>query len=773
LTADSRIGFAPLNFAFMSDIPESIVESQVHPSAETPVAPQSAERWMTELHALLRELEVMTVASEVLPPVFGETVDDRLVQARLGVAASLFTALECKNAAMAGHGLRVALSCSGWAIAMRLSEEERDAIEVAALLHDIGMVGAPDQILLKPSTLSADEKAVMDRSRKMSLNILRRSCASRQVLEIVENLPAWYDGSRSGFPASGAEMPLGARMIAIVEAFDAMTTDHVYRTAFSQERAMAELFACAGTQFDGGLVAQFEEFHRQDQAALRGEAASRWLQLLASTTVNSGWEFNGNTAPAVEPAIDAMFQGRLLDTMYDAVMFIDAVNRVVLWNRGAERLTGIAAASIRGQLWNPVLLGISDEKGNAISETDCPVYTALHSGVQSLRRLTMLGRRQQPVAVDSHAIPVIDQKGVTHGAVLLFHDASSETSLEQRCQSLHEKATKDPLTQVANRAEFDRVHAMFVDAHQQQQVPCSLLMCDLDRFKLVNDTYGHQAGDDVIKSLASLLKSSCRTGDLVARYGGEEFVVLCADCDNASAARRAKQVCKALSQIAQPKMEGKSVTVSIGVTEIQPGDTPETMLRRADRALLMAKAAGRNTVIQLGTGIGSEAEMDAAQPSNGRCKPSRPSELIEQHLVTPVPVKIAVEKLRGFVADHQARIISVDGNQVRMEISDKPVGRLRRLTDRPVTFCFDLLMEEEQHAAKSAISDASITRTKIKVQVSTRGARNRRQADMTPKARALLVSFRSYLMATECEATPPAGVGKRVKRMLIPWRSRK
>ena len=103
------------------------------------------------------------------------------------------------------------------------------------------------------------------------------------------------------------------------------------------------------------------------------------------------------------------------------------------------------------------------------------------------------------MAVDAHAIPVINEQGVTQGAILLFHDASSETSLEQRCQSLHEKATKDPLTQVANRAEFDRVHAMFVAAHQQQQVPCSLMMCDLDRFKLVNDTYGHQAGDDAIQ----------------------------------------------------------------------------------------------------------------------------------------------------------------------------------------------------------------------------------------------------------------------------------
>jgi len=98
---------------------------------------------MTELHALLRELELMTVASEVLPPVFAESIDERLVQARLGVAAGLYAALECKNAAVAGHALRVALACSGWAAQMGLPDDERDDIEIAALLHDVGVIGAP------------------------------------------------------------------------------------------------------------------------------------------------------------------------------------------------------------------------------------------------------------------------------------------------------------------------------------------------------------------------------------------------------------------------------------------------------------------------------------------------------------------------------------------------------------------------------------------------------------------------------------------------------
>ena len=250
---------------------------------------------MTELHALLRELEVMTVASEMLPPVFGESVDDRLVQARLGVAASLFAALQCKNAAVAGHALRVALSCSGWAMKMGLPEADRDAIEIAALLHDIGMIGAPDQILLKPGTLDEDEAAVMARCTQdepghspPQLRVAAGSGDRREHAGLVRRQPS------TGLPSSGSQIPLGARMIAIVEAFDAMTTDHVYRPAFSQERAMAELFECSGTQFDPELVAQFDEFCREDQTMVRGEAASRWLRLLDSTTANSHWELSDN-----------------------------------------------------------------------------------------------------------------------------------------------------------------------------------------------------------------------------------------------------------------------------------------------------------------------------------------------------------------------------------------------------------------------------------------------------------------------------------------------
>jgi diguanylate cyclase (GGDEF)-like protein len=730
---------------------------------------------MTELQSLLRELEAVSAANRTLPPVFSEAVDDRLVQVRLRMAAGLFTALQCKNAAVAGHALRVALACSAWATKLGLPDNEREAIEIAALLHDVGTIGAPDGILLKPASLDQNEAAVMARSRRMSLEILRRSCASARILEIVGSVSAWYDGSRGGnepeqatAPRSDSPIPLGARMIAIVEAFDAMTTDHVYRPARSQERAMAELFECAGTQFDPELVKQFDEFRRCDPAAMQWDTAHRWLRLLDPATAHSSWELNCDLLPPTEPTVEALFQGRLLDNMHDAVVFVDAAGRVVLWNRGAERLTGIRSAGVRGELWQPGLLGLTDEQGRPIGEADCPVYTAIRCGAQSLRRLTIAGRGQQPVAVDAHAIPVIDKQGVTQGAVLLFHDASSELSLEQRCHSLHEKATQDALTQCANRAEFDRVHETFVAAHQQQRVPCSLLMCDLDRFKQVNDRWGHQAGDDAIRSLAALLKSCCRAGDLVARYGGEEFVVLCADCDNAAAVRRAEQIRKAFSQLAQPRMNGRSVSVSIGVTEIQPGDTPETMLRRADRALLLAKSNGRNNVVQLGSG--SDGQRDSAEAIH----PDHASELFEQDLVTPVPVKIAVEKLRGFVADHEARIVGIDDKLVRLEIDAKPASRLRRLTDRPVTLSVEIRFQEERlqrDLVDAAAADGLPTRTKIRIAIGPSRGRDRRREDVLAHARAVLVSFRSYLMAADDDSPAAAGPATRLKRILTPWRT--
>jgi diguanylate cyclase (GGDEF)-like protein/PAS domain S-box-containing protein len=573
---------------------------------------------------------------------------------------------------------------------------------------------------------------------------------------MVENLGAWFDGSKGGYRHSGRQIPAGSRMIAIVEAFDSMTTDQVFRPAMSQERAMQELFQSAGTQFDPGLVHEFAEFHVCDQRALRAEVAKRWLHDLDPDTANSYWELIAGAGASTGEDAARRFETKLLENMHDAVVFVDAGMRVVEWNRGAERLTGVATASVVQRLWTPTVLNMQNEKGEWLAEQDCPVRCAIQSQVQSLRRLTISGRGGRPVSVDSHAIPVTGADGSALGAVLLMHDASGEASLEERCQTLYEKATKDPLTQVANRAEFDRVHGMFIRAHKEYQVACSLIMCDLDHFKRINDRYGHQAGDEVIRALANALKDACRPGDLVARYGGEEFVVLCADCDNATATRRAEQVRKAIAQIHHPKLGGQCVTASFGVTEVQPGDTSETMLRRADRALLTAKEQGRNAVVQLGAG----PDLPEARPSAASATRADAAFLLEQHLVTLVPLWVAVEKLRGFMADHRAKVIQVEENRVQLLVKVDPPKRTRRISDRPTNFRVDVRLDEEPIAkeTKDLASQAAWVQTRLRVTIVPEKSDERRREEITCRAKDVLVSFRSYLMANPVE-DPHAAAG--------------
>jgi diguanylate cyclase (GGDEF)-like protein len=324
---------------------------------------------------------------------------------------------------------------------------------------------------------------------------------------------------------------------------------------------------------------------------------------------------------------------------------------------------------------------------------------------------------------------------------------------------------------VANRAEFDREFGLFVEAHLERKLPCSLIICDLDRFKSINDTYGHPAGDSVIKSFGQLLKSHCRPGDLVARYGGEEFVVLCADCTNAVAYERAEAMRKTFCDLTQENMGGVRASASFGVTEIQPGDSPATMLHRADRALLTAKDNGRNRVVQLGSGVGLDPKME--RRSWWWSRGSTPELLVEQDLTTAVPVKIAVEKLRGFVADHGAVIVAIESDRVQLRIDVlTPPASGRRGGDRPLPLLVDLRFSQE--ATPLEFYPDGVARTRIHAAIRLHKARNRRRGEAVERARQLMASVRSYLMASveKTSREDDRGILLRAVGAMAPWLQR-
>ncbi len=710
-------------------------------------------------------LEQESGASELTPQLAVATYENRLIEVRLGIASSLIAALRQKHAPAASHSLRVALGCSSWAFSVGLPNRERDELEVAALLHDLGKIGAPDRLLLKPGPLDLDEGRLMDQYRLSGLDILAHCCPQPSIVEIIRHAAAWFDGTRTGYPLVGKDIPGGARMLAIVDAFDSMTTDQVYRPALSRERALHELFEHAGTQFDPELVKSFSELNIG--AHLHQQVISHWLKTLDPRKANQFW--NNTPQPlvtAAQPA-DGLFQQKLFDNMFDAVIFVDCNQQIVRWNRGAERLTGLSSESVLHHGWETDLIGMRGEQNERLLGTDCPVSYCISSGVQSLRRLRVRSG-EKSITVDVHTVPVVGPDGTTHGAAMLLHDASPQASLEEKCNNLHERATKDPLTQVANRAEFDRMHHLFVGAHLECNVPCSLIICDLDHFKSINDTYGHQAGDEALKAFAQVLKSECRSGDVVARYGGEEFVVLCANCNNSAATQRAEHLRRLISELPLAVLDGKALTASFGVTEVQPGDTPDSMLRRADRALLEAKRVGRNTVIQLGDGL----IKPGATRDDVSLEGQRAGELmIERVLITSVPLTMAVEKLRGFVLDHHAEILGIKADRIDLLIDASEQQPTRRRSDRPVPFLVQMQFAEERITIRNAsgLPSARTLRTRVLVSIRLNRTRDRRNAEIMLQASAILAAVQSYLMATPETTTQEEGTSRRSVNMLAPW----
>ncbi len=760
-----------------TSVPSAATASTAAPSTALSLAPQSAadpaqriDQRLGELNSLLERLERPDTANSAELDA-GSAVENFLVQARLGMAGGLYLALRCKHTPTASHSLRVALGCSAWATALNLPESTRDAIEVAALLHDVGKIGVPDRVLLKPGPLTSDETVLMERFRAMTHQVLAACSASEEVLGIVDHSAAWYDGSRNGGNPAGEQIPLGSRLIAIMDAFDSMTCSQIYRPALSHERAVKELLSAAGTQFDPRLVGCFADLQEHDMKRLHRRMAARWLQALDPAASSSSWRPWIPTDGLPMVAEENLFQQKLLDNMYDGVVFLDGDLQITLWNRGVERLTGIEAQAVLHRHFIPTMLSMRDQNGARFRDCECPVAHALQTGVQSRLRLTMRGRNHDDVAIDAHIIPVASADGTLHGVTLLLHDASPETSLEERCQALHEKAIRDPLTQLANRAEFDRVQGLFIEAHSQRGLPCSLIICDIDHFKNVNDNWGHPAGDDVIRSFAQLLKSSCRSGDLVARYGGEEFVMLCADCNVATAFDRAESIRRAFAALPQQALGGRNVTASFGVTQTQPGDTSATLLNRADRALLTAKDSGRNLVVQLGAG--GDTGYQPARPWWKFWQSAPADALLEQDLITTVPLKVTIEKLRGFVADQSAQVLTIEDSRICMMIQGGPIQFNRRSGDRGTPLILELSLAEEQVRGVNPPTSAggSVTRTRIHAVVRPKRNRDRRRAGALERARRLLSSLRSYLMATEShgQAGEDANVLRRATHMVVPW----
>jgi diguanylate cyclase (GGDEF)-like protein len=185
--------------------------------------------------------------------------------------------------------------------------------------------------------------------------------------------------------------------------------------------------------------------------------------------------------------------------------------------------------------------------------------------------------------------------------------------LQELALELGLRATTDPLTGLSNRLKFDQALANELLRSDRYKMPLSLVFCDVDYFKAINDSRGHLAGDKVLIELSRLVASHVRTTDVFARWGGEEFALLFPGSDAAMAYQAAEKLREA---IAQSEFEGGAiVTCSFGVAQYVEGDTPETFISRADAALYRAKINGRNRVELAAKPVAGEPSLRGASYS--------------------------------------------------------------------------------------------------------------------------------------------------------------
>jgi len=283
-----------------------------------------------------------------------------------------------------------------------------------------------------------------------------------------------------------------------------------------------------------------------------------------------------------------------LQSIGDGVATTDADGRVEYLNPVAEELTGWAVEDSLGRPLEEIFRGFHEETCEPL-ENPLTMAMERNRSIKSVRPTLLIRRDGNELYVESTASPIRNDRGEVSGGALVFHDVSESRELNRRL-SYH--ASHDVLTGLVNRREFENRVDRALKSARARESSYALLYLDLDRFKIINDTCGHQAGDALLGQLGALLKSRIRWRDCLSRLGGDEFGVLLESCSLDEALRSAESLVTAIDEF-KFSWEDRSfkLTVSIGVVPITAdNEDVATILNAADAACQAAKEAGRNRV---------------------------------------------------------------------------------------------------------------------------------------------------------------------------------
>ena len=284
---------------------------------------------------------------------------------------------------------------------------------------------------------------------------------------------------------------------------------------------------------------------------------------------------------------------RLIDLVSEGIYFVDRDRRIVFWNAAAERITGYTAQEVLGKCCSDGLLLHCNGGGEILCGTSCPLVGTMRDGQPRQMEAFVLHHDGRRVPVKARSNVVRGANGEIVGCAELFVDASSINAMLDELRSVREYASIDPLTGIGNRRMIQERLAAFGGKRRGISRQAGVIFFDIDDFKAINDTYGHDVGDRAIKEVASTATALLRSFDTIGRWGGDEFVVIIPGSSLSDAEAKAKQIqARAFGEVILSRgSEGICVNVGagVGVAEYESGETATEFFERADQLLLEEK----------------------------------------------------------------------------------------------------------------------------------------------------------------------------------------
>jgi diguanylate cyclase (GGDEF)-like protein/putative nucleotidyltransferase with HDIG domain len=583
----------------------------------------------------------------------------------LATIEALALAIDAKDQTAQSHIRRVQVYAAGLARALGMTDNEIQGVKTAALLHDIGKLAVPEHILSKPGPLTQEEFQKIRIHPQVGAEIISGVPFPYPVAPLILSHHERFDGK--GYPAGlkGEEIPLGARILSVVDYFDALMSERPYHKAMSLESALGLLRQEAGKALDPRVVQTFIDMYPSLTAeAEASQQPSRKLTRVAEE------------APSAQPAV-----GLLNEAPVRTNVFQD----IALAHREIYALYEIAQAMGSSLGVSDTMALISSKLSNIVPFSCCALFLysdetetlrcRFATGIEAdiIQQLTIrnghgltgwVARNRRPLvnarpSADLEAAGMPSDRTALHsalvcplvfnerfiGTISVYHTEQSVYTDDHRrlldriseqaaaviynsmvFEQTQEDSLTDPLTALPNtRFMFMHLTRELARADRLKS-EVSLLVMDLDNFKDINDTYGHHVGDRALREVAAVLRAGIRPYDICVRYAGDEFIVVLSGCGGEEAERKRVELQRGVDSLQFEARPGKMLPLAISVgAAIFPhdGDSYETLLATADSRMYRDKTrrkrrgSGIYEDLQAGSGTHTLSEVDLNRAAIG------------------------------------------------------------------------------------------------------------------------------------------------------------